>query len=534
MSVNPVVGRRPRDRAGAVAAGTVVCVSTALTPRKTVHLWGRSNVRLPHIFRLVLAGCLCVATWSAFADDAHVQRDLAAAPPFAGAHMTPMFRALPAELGHSCTLPPPNAPIGLFQAARYALCANPSTRQAWSTIQAQAAQIGESYSAYWPTLNAKWQRKNDHARSDIVGQSALSSDSNVTYNSESLSLSWVLYDFGARASATEHAKQMWLASKFSFSDAVQSTFLQTAKDFYAAEAAWASLGAARETQATAKRSLEIATIRVQHGVAAISDQLQAQTAYSQSVYVHAKLQGRYRSSLGALAIDMGLDPRRTRLKLISIDWLSLENANRRIGGRLRQLMHAAQIDNPKIAEARARHRAALANVNRVRDAGLPTIRMTWRYTTSDQPQSLGFGLQMLPSTNYDNYVGLELNVPLFEGFGRYWKVRKAQDQAVAQADALANARWQVNRSVWKAYEAYKTAAAALTNSQVVQTDADKALTAAQQRYAHGVAGILEVLNAQGNAADAREQHISAMDRLLAARLQLAYAIGTIGQPVLWR
>lgn len=128
-------------------------------------------------------------------------------------------------------------------------------------------------------------------------------------------MSWVLYDFGARTAAAHSAEQLLLASRYNLDDTLQTALLKTAKDYEATLAASAGLDAARDNVQTTQKSLDIAQARVQHGVAAISDALQAQTAYAQANAEATHAQGTWKTAMGALAIDMGLHPETVTLRL---------------------------------------------------------------------------------------------------------------------------------------------------------------------------------------------------------------------------
>lgn len=93
----------------------------------------------------------------------------------------------------------------------------------------------------------------------------------------------------------------------------------------------------------------------------------------------------------------------------------------------------------------------------------------------------GLGLPSYPADAQDNFVGIELDIPLFDGFDQDWKVREAQAQAHEQEQALIDARRQVIRGVWSGFEGYKTATTDLYSTRTVLNFAQQSLTAAQQR-----------------------------------------------------
>ena len=86
--------------------------------------------------------------------------------------------------------------------------------------------------------------------------------------------------------------------------------MQAAADYYDAQAAQASLNSNLEIEELAKKSADAAQMRVEKGVAPISDELQARTAYALAVVNRVKAAAELKLKGGALAGDMGMDPDR--------------------------------------------------------------------------------------------------------------------------------------------------------------------------------------------------------------------------------
>lgn len=433
------------------------------------------------------------------------------------------------NLHNPCRLAPPDHAVSLFDAVRYALCSDPKTRQAWSALQVQTAQLGQATSTYWPKLDATLQSNRDHTATAVDGLPQFNNDQSSSFRNQALSLSWVLYDFGARAAAVRSARQLVRAAQYGLDNTLQTALLRTAKDYEAALAASSSLEATHDNAEAARKSLDIAQARMQRGVAAISDTLQAQTAYAQAMADATHAEGTWHATMGVLAIDMGLDPAIAGLRLQPppLD----AGLGTTTETSLRALLDMAERINPKINAARAQHLAALAHADAVRDTGLPSVHFTWKYSRNTQPVSAGLGLPNFGAVAHEDFIGIELDIPIFDGFDQTWKVREAQAQADEQEQALQDARQQVMRGVWSGFEGYQTAMADLASARTVLDVAQQSLTAAQQRYQLGVAGILEVLQAQTALAKARQQRIQALTDWLVARLQLASAVGTLGASV---
>ena len=100
-----------------------------------------------------------------------------------------------------CQTLAPDAVYGVLQVVDQALCRNPITHEAWANARVQAAQVGVARSDYLPDLNGKLAA----SRSRTDGQT-------TNLRNASLTLSWLLYDFGARDANLEYARQLLSAA----------------------------------------------------------------------------------------------------------------------------------------------------------------------------------------------------------------------------------------------------------------------------------------------------------------------------------
>ena len=124
-------------------------------------------------------------------------------------------------------------------------------------------------------------------------------------------------------------------------------------------------------------------------------------------------------------------------------------------------------------------------------------------------------------------VGLELSVPLFEGFGRYYKVRQAEAQVESRHAELANTEQQVSLEVWRSYQTMRTGMENLTTTKTLVISAKQSFDVAQGRYKFGVGNIIELLKAQTDLSSAEQQRLLAMARWQTSRLKLATSLGRL-------
>jgi outer membrane protein len=418
-----------------------------------------------------------------------------------------------------------SSPVVLFDAIQRALCESPKTRSAWAAIKGAAANLGITKSAYLPTLDGSVKYAYQHNSTRVSDAPQLQSDYAKAVNEESLTLGWVLYDFGARAASVKNSEELLAAALANQNASLQSLFASTARDYFGAQAANANVLSKRRIEEAARDNLGAAAVRVAKGVAPVTDQLQANTAFAQAVYERAKAEGDLRSATGALAVDMSLSPDEA-INLPELDSGALPDT--RFVRAVHDLLEDAKQTHPKILAAAAQWQAALANVRFVRARGLPVVSLVGETDRSNQPVSASLGQPELPALTKENYIGLKIEIPLFEGFSRDYQIHQAEAQADEQEQGLRDAQQQIAVSVWSSVQNLQTDTENLRNTDIVLQSARQAFDAAQHRYRSGVGNILEVLNAQSILSASEQQSIQAQLDWRTARLQLAASLGSLG------
>ncbi|HTJ16820.1 MAG TPA: TolC family protein [Steroidobacteraceae bacterium] len=427
--------------------------------------------------------------------------------------------------GKTCAFGELPAPLRLQDAVERALCSHPKTRQAWASVKIQAAAVGQGRAAFLPTLNGNWRGTRDGAKNHVIGHPQFDSNYVANLQNASVSLSWVLYDFGGRSAGLRNAAELLAAAQANQLAELQTVFATVAKDFYAAQAAQGALTAAREIERTAGANAGAATARVNRGVAAISDRLQAQTAHAEAVVNRTKAETEWQNALGTLASDMNLDPT-TSINLPDVgDGVTPDKV---FAESVDALIEAALRDSPGMKAAEAKVKAARAKAAQVRAEGLPRLSLVAQYGFNNQPTSLQLGFPAFPATHREWYFGLQLTIPIFEGFSRSYQVRQANAQTELQLHSLDEVRQQVSLDVWSSYHSIKGATENLDHSATLLVLSQRSYEAALRRYQIGVGSILELLSSQSALAGAKRQRIQALTDWRSARLQLAASLGKLG------
>ncbi|HVA54319.1 MAG TPA: TolC family protein [Gammaproteobacteria bacterium] len=402
------------------------------------------------------------------------------------------------------------ATLDLMQVANISLCNNPQTQAAWINTKIAAAQLGISRGAYLPTLGLSVAQQRNHANPNPLGGSPnTESETNV-----SLTLQYLLLDFGGRGAQAESDKQALFAADFSQDADIQSVLFAAIQDYYDLLATQEAVTADKESVRSNQAAYDAAVARHNAGTATIADVLQAKTALSQALLTLTQTQGALTTAHGTLANVMGL-PADTSF---SIQPVSSEPMNMKDDANLKDLIASAIAARPDLAAAQAAIKSAQASVIVAQSAGLPTLSL---FATSQYIHSTAAG------TEHDTVYGLNLSVPLFSGFTTTYQVHLAKaelESAITQSEQIQN---QVSLDVFQAYTALITAENALEAAEDLLKSAQASAQVAIGRYKAGVGDILDVLSANAALVSAQEQEIQNRYNLYIARTSLAKAIGSL-------
>jgi outer membrane protein len=469
------------------------------------------------IVNLVGAGILCSTAPTYAFDPLFAERAIP---------VTPAASIAGDAIGSSCVFDAAQSPLRLQEAVERTLCRNPKTREAWADVKAAAAAVGKGRSGYLPQISGNWQGVRDETKEGISGFPQFDSNyRNSVLRTESISLSWVLYDFGGRKAALANANALLAAARATENATLQSVFATVAKDYYAAQAEQGAFVAAKEVEQSATDSLKAATMRVDHGAAPITDQLQAQTSLANAVVERTKAERDWQTALGTLAADMDVEPYTT---ITLPDVADGVTPNHEFEESVADLIDDAKRSHPGVAAAEAQLEAAQAKVRQTRAEGMPTVSFVTKYSWNNQPTTLEIGVPQTPAATREWYLGIQVTIPFFEGFGRTYEIHQAEAQAEKQQDLLDEARQQVGLDVWTSYQGLQAAGKNVVNSATLLDVAQRSYVAAQRRYQVGVGSMLELLNAQAGLAGAKRQRIQALTDWRSERLQLAAKLGRLG------
>ncbi|MGH8397223.1 MAG: TolC family protein [Gammaproteobacteria bacterium] len=406
-------------------------------------------------------------------------------------------------------------PFTLVQLTDMALSNNPQTQLAWAEIRSSQAGVELAKAGYWPQISA------DYAitRSRTVNFSGESNSAQTVY-SPSISLSYLLWDFGTRSGTLDAAKFELTAAELTNSQTMQDVILAVEQDYYQVLGLQALEQADELSVKDAETSLDAARQNQKAGLSTIGDVYQAEAALAGAQLTLQQTQGDLAVAQGTLAVAVGF-PADTLLKLApwnpNVTAVMPEQS-------MDTLLAQARNARPELLASKASEQAAVANLEATKGRGLPNIALAAddgrTRTTSDE------GSQS--SSTYS--VGLTLSIPLFAGFGDEAANKQAQAAIDISQATTSQLMQQVELEVWQAYQNLHTALVSLTSADTQLKSAQQAQDVEIARYHIGLDPILILLTTQTVVANARAQQVQARLNWFTALAALGHAVGGLEAP----
>ena len=418
--------------------------------------------------------------------------------------------------------PPPATPqpttadaFSLAELTEYALRNNPRARQAWFAARAAAAGVGIEEADLLPQVTGG----ASFTRLRPVSGTTTQASSPQTRWGPTVTLSFVLFDFGARMDQVRAAEYRLLAANLNQNRALQDIVFQVEQSYYRLLGLDLLVRVNELTLRNIRTSLDAANRRRESGLATVADVYRTETQVAQAELNLTRSRGELEKARGQLAAAVGLPPN----NVLKVQTLPDVPQVRQMTETVDQLLERARQSRPDLVAAEAQARAARAAALAASKAWLPTIDVT----------ATGGRTLLLDSSSVDRRIpgatswqfALNLRMPLFDGFREKYSSRQAQalaEQADASRDVLYR---QTELDVWQAYYDVQTAATATGSTEAQVKSAEQTAQATFARYQAGFGSILDLLTAQLDESNARVQRIQSYLDWYTALARLNFSAG---------
>ncbi|WP_059411268.1 TolC family protein [Cupriavidus basilensis] len=411
--------------------------------------------------------------------------------------------------------------------------ANPLTRIAWNDARNAALATGIARSAYLPQISATAMggyQSGHGSTSTLLGQASADASAHGTISA--LSLQWLLFDFGERASLVEAVEQTSVAANIAFSAVHQQVIHDVSVAFYLYQAARSRAGTAQQAQDNADAVLAAAQARRQQGIGTVVEVAQATQNRAQARLALVQAQGAQSNAYLGLVSAIGISPL-ARPRIAELPVRPLSPALRR---SIEEIVDTAIASRPDILGAYAAEKANQAKVRAAEAEFLPKVfvsAVTSYASGGTAISALPAVGQQAPTVNlngsrYGGSVFLGITIPLYDGGLRSAVLAQARNNAENASTRLTRAKEDAVRQIVMSQNALETSLAAHEAASALAAAAQTTYDAAFAAYRKGVGTITDATLAQNQLLLARNAAVDSYSGALSAAATLALATGAIG------
>lgn len=404
-------------------------------------------------------------------------------------------------------------PLSLAQAVGLALCNHPQIQNAWANVAIQASSLGEARAAYLPSITASLSRFQDKTEYPAANGNLGTQEKSNTISG---SFSWRLFDFGGRNANQRSANALLRAALANHQATVQTTLASVISAYFDAQTARATWQNKQDNTALLEKICAIAQRRESKGAGSKIETMQATISLTRATLEKNHAKAAYQKSLAVLALNIGL-PSTTALNLAE----DIEDQDHSLRQDLDAWWVEVQQQHPTLLAARQQMIAAQEKVTVTESEGLPSLDFSANIYKNGRPN------QSLTPNTQETLVGITLNIPIFDGFARTYKIRGAQAQVEQKKAELLEAERQVLLEMVKTYADANAALENLDASKKFLESAQIAFYSTQQKFNQGAADMSAVLNMQAMLLDAEEERTRCLAEWHSTKLKLLAHAGLL-------
>lgn len=400
--------------------------------------------------------------------------------------------------------------VSLAEMIDIALKNNPKTQKAWANTKRAQAALGIAKGSLYPHLEATGAVMHGREVKFPNGP-----NTNYTFYSGELSLSYLLYDFGERGATIQATREALKAANWMSDFTMQEVVYKVFASYYEYLNAVELLRMKECTLSDAQLVLGAADDMHKAGLQSATDlsTSRAEVAHIQMDVVQQK--ARVAISYGRLLTSLGM-PMET---VLQVETQPEGINNPRFSEGIPSLIALADEQRADLLAQKARVSEMHQLTKRASRAPLPKIRALGQTGWLEYTRHQGKG--------YNYNAGVAVDVPIFKGFEYMYRKRLAiADEELSNAE-LIELQDAIALEVLTFSESLKAAQEAFQLSCEYLDESGKSYDCSMERYKAGLQSIFDLIQAQRLLADARIRKTQAYTQWLVSLAELAFATGSI-------
>ena len=406
-------------------------------------------------------------------------------------------------------------PVDLVEIYEHALNSDPRYRQVAATKRAVMEQRPQALAQLLPSLsfsaNAFTNEQEIDSIFNPIGQSG-----KVTFGSHGYSLDLTQPLFrGDRIIQYLQADNLIKKADAELIAAEQDLILRTTTAYFEVLAAYDNLGFAEAEKKSLSRQLDQAKQRFEVGLTAITDVQEAQAGYDRAFAAEIEARNNVDNATESLreitgAYFSGLAPLGETMPLLTPQPEEIETwTGAALERNLNVLAAQHAVDN------------ARREIKRQQAGHLPTVDMVARHRLDETGGRFG----TFESTT--SSVGVELNVPIFQGGYVNSRVRETHERLNAELEGLEQARRNAQRLTRQAYLGVISGISRVNALKQAVVSSETALQATEAGFEVGTRTAVDVVAAERATSQARRDYARARYDYLLDTLRLKQASGSL-------
>lgn len=410
----------------------------------------------------------------------------------------------------------------LLQVYREALSNDQQFAAARATAEAGREKLPQARSAILPTVgltaNTNW-NNNEYVR--LGGPQAGTTNLKYNTNGYAVTLTQPLFNWQAWV-AYDEAKLLVAQTEAQLLQSRQDLILRVAQAYFDVLNAEENLQAVRAQKSAIAQQLEQAKKNFEVGTSTITDTHEAQSRYdlatAQEIGAESDLEVKQRSLQVIIGKESG--------------HLAGLRKSARIEppqpAEMAKWVDAAERDNLAVLVQQANSEVALREVDRIRSSHYPTLSLVASYGRNSGTGVLALGNAAPAYDNTNGVIGVQLNVPIFQGGSVVSQQRAAEANRDAATAGLESARRSAALGARQSYLGVVNGVAQVKALEAALRSSQSSLDANKLGYEVGVRINIDVLNAEQQVYATRSSLAKARFDTLLAQLKLKYAVGGLG------
>lgn len=309
-----------------------------------------------------------------------------------------------------------------------------------------------------------------------------------------------------------------------YADAQQNLVLRVSTAYFNVLNAAETLKYQQANNHALKRQLDEAEKRLNVGLIAETDKLEAQAAYDLSTAQVISAENSLINSYEQIRILTGNTVTANQLAELDISKFDTPKVNE----TLKMLIKRAEDNNIALQQAVVSRDIAKDNITLARTGHEPTLDFNANIKTgytdyTNEVPAAGW----VDNNSWSKSVGLTLNIPIYHGGETSAAVDKATANYVAQSEALENAHRSLLSNVNNSFNDVNAAISKVKAYKNSVASAKSALDATMAGYDVGTRTMTDVLDATQNLYNAMQQSAQARYDYILSRLNLLYTQGDL-------